>query len=405
MTEREGNKGGWDRRPRAKAKASAAKRGVGAPELPRRVLMTTDALSGAWGQSLELARTLSIFGVSTVLAILGPAPSAEDVIAAQEIPGLVLVEANFRLEWMPDAGEDIERAGSWLLDLEAEFAPDIVHLHGFAHAVLPWRAPSLISIQGCLGTWWPNRSQGSLFSWSAYPAIVERALRAADAVVTSTGSGMARLQHQYGPLANGRIIPIGRNPGDYAETSQENEVIATGMRRWEDVTNIAALDAIAPSLPWPVINANAPGTEATDPAHAAGGLTRLSSQRCRSMLSRAAIFALPARAEPLDSLVLEAAYSGCALVLGDIPALREIWNGAAVFVPPEDGQALADELKHLIEDPPRRRVLSRLASRRARKYTAVNMTKRYLTAYSEMLDRGGNETLDRPRVRAVAADA
>ena len=50
----------------------------------------------------------------------------------------------------------------------------------------------------------------------------------------------------------------------------------------------------------------------------------------------ASIFALPARYEPFGLSILEAALSGCALVLGDLPSLRELWTGAAMFVPPDD---------------------------------------------------------------------
>ncbi len=38
--------------------------------------------------------------------------------------------------------------------------------------------------------------------------------------------------------------------------------------------------------------------------------------------------------EPFGLSVLEAALSGCALVLGDIPSLRENWDGAADFAEP-----------------------------------------------------------------------
>ena len=35
---------------------------------------------------------------------------------------------------------------------------------------------------------------------------------------------------------------------------------------------------------------------------------------------------LPARYEPFGLSILEAALSGCALVLGDLPSLRELWD-------------------------------------------------------------------------------
>jgi glycogen(starch) synthase len=48
---------------------------------------------------------------------------------------------------------------------------------------------------------------------------------------------------------------------------------------------------------------------------------------------------LPARYEPFGLSVLEAALSGCALVLGDIASLREVWGGAACYVRPGDSRA------------------------------------------------------------------
>ena len=73
-------------------------------------------------------------------------------------------------------------------------------------------------------------------------------------------------------------------------------------------------------------------------------LGRLDERRWPSGWPRAAIYALPARYEPFGLSALEAALSGCALVLGDIPSLREVWGDAAVFVPPDDAGGLRDAL-------------------------------------------------------------
>ena len=67
----------------------------------------------------------------------------------------------------------------------------------------------------------------------------------------------------------------------------------------------------------------------------------------------AAIYALPARYEPFGLSVLEAAQHGCALVLGDIDSLRENWDGAALFVDPDDAGALAASWARLAAHPTR----------------------------------------------------
>jgi glycosyltransferase involved in cell wall biosynthesis len=71
-------------------------------------------------------------------------------------------------------------------------------------------------------------------------------------------------------------------------------------------------------------------------------------------MERAAIYVLPARYEPFGLSALEAALSGCALVLGDLPSLREIWGETAVFIPPDDSEALHSAVSALIGSPERR---------------------------------------------------
>ena len=61
-----------------------------------------------------------------------------------------------------------------------------------------------------------------------------------------------------------------------------------------------------------------------------------------------AIYASPARYEPFGLGVLEAALSSCALVLGDSPTLREPWSDAALFVPPDDHDALLTALADVV---------------------------------------------------------
>src|SRR5439155_1168938 len=68
---------------------------------------------------------------------------------------------------------------------------------------------------------------------------------------------------------------------------------------------------------------------------------QIGSLALRRLYAEASIYAWPARYEPFGLSVLEAALSGCALVLGDIPSLRELWEGAAWFVPADDDGALA----------------------------------------------------------------
>jgi glycosyltransferase involved in cell wall biosynthesis len=98
-------------------------------------------------------------------------------------------------------------------------------------------------------------------------------------------------------------------------------------------------------------------------------------------MSHAAIYALPARYEPFGLSVLEAALSGCALVLGDIPSLRELWGDAALFVDPDDHDTLATTITWLTEDAPMRRALSARARHVALRFTPARMATGYLEVY------------------------
>jgi glycogen synthase len=119
--------------------------------------------------------------------------------------------------------------------------------------------------------------------------------------------------------------------------------------------------------------------------HSLRPLGRLSSTRLASWLSRAAIYALPARYEPLGLSVLEAGLAGCALVLGDIPSLREIWDGAARFVPPDDADRLWQTLQTLTQDRAELAWFAAAARTRALHYSPERMLVGYLGAYEELL--------------------
>ena len=114
-------------------------------------------------------------------------------------------------------------------------------------------------------------------------------------------------------------------------------------------------------------------------------LGRLYTEELVSWYAHASIYALPARYEPFGLSVLEAALSGCALVLGDIASLREIWWDAAVFVPPDDGNAIAHAINTLIKDSSLRTALAAKARTRALKFTPQRMVAGYLEAYQDLI--------------------
>jgi glycosyltransferase involved in cell wall biosynthesis len=147
---------------------------------------------------------------------------------------------------------------------------------------------------------------------------------------------------------------------------------------------VEGLARAAGALPWPVWLA---GEGAPPPAPNVTVLGRLSRLELDVLLARASVYALPARYEPFGFGPLEAGLAGCALVLGDVRSLREVWDEAALFVDPDDTEALVAALRLLCDEPELRTEFAARAREQARSYTPEQMAKGYLAAYAEVLPK------------------
>jgi glycogen(starch) synthase len=362
---------------------------MNAPQLcsPKKILMTADTLGGVWPYALELARALGDQDIQVALATMG-APLARDQRKdVRKLPNVQLLESSFKLEWMEKPWFDLARAGQWLLDIESRVKPDVVHFNSYLFASLNFHAPKLVAGHSCVLSWWRAvKGEPAPSEWNWYRYQVARALRAADLLIAPSHAMLAALQRHYGPLRAAEVIPNGRDPERFTPLIKEEFVLIAG-RLWDEAKNLAALVQVAPEIPWPVYVAgevkHPNGSEA--PVSHVRFLGQLSSAALAPWYGRAAIYALPARYEPFGLSVLEAGLSGCALVLGDIPSLRENWDEAALFVPPRDSEGLKRALRSLIEQPQLRESYARRARNRALEFTAQRMLTGYLSAYSELM--------------------
>jgi len=351
-----------------------------------KILMTADTVGGVWTYAIELAQALAPRGVEVALATMGAPLSPDQARAALAVPNLTVIESAYKLEWMEDPWHDVARAGEWLLDLESWIQPDVVHLNGYAHGALPWRAPLLVVAHSCVMSWWRAVHGASApDTWRPYCMAVFRGLHSADLVVAPTRAMLDAAAYHYGSLRRSRVIPNGRNAALFPPGLKEPFVIAAG-RLWDEAKNIAALERVAPRLPWPVWVAGEArhpggGTACARGVRCAG---RLAPAELAAWLGRASIYALPARYEPFGLSVLEAALAGCALVVGDIPSLREVWGDAASFVAPGDDAALESALRALMEDPARCRDMARRARCHALRYTPGRTADEYVRVYREL---------------------
>ncbi len=102
-------------------------------------------------------------------------------------------------------------------------------------------------------------------------------------------------------------------------------------------------------------------------------------------MCHAGIFVHPALYEPFGLSVLEAARAGCCLALADIPSLRELWDGAAVFVDPRDQRRWTIELNRLSRDSQARDSLAALARSRSTEYRADGSAQQYWNTYETLI--------------------
>jgi glycosyltransferase involved in cell wall biosynthesis len=267
--------------------------------------------------------------------------------------------------------------------------PDVVHLNGFAHGALSFRAPALVVAHSSVLCWFEAVNGQAPARYERYRLEVSGGLAAAAAVVAPTQATLDSALRHHGPLARTVVIPNAVDPLRYHPAPKEAFIVAVG-RLWDPAKNIAALSAVAPRLRWPI----RVGGSLTPPEQAKAELPSLehlgvlSRREVESILGRASIYALPARYEPFGLSILEAALSGCALVLGDLPSLREIWgDAAALYVSPDDPDELEASLRALIENPRARAEMGLRARERALRYTPERMAQRYLALYETLHER------------------
>lgn len=366
--------------------------------------MTADAVGGVWTYALDLAKGLARHGVRTTLAVMGPAPSAAQQEAAREIAGLDLQIGDYKLEWMQDPWPEVDEAGNWLLALCHRVKPDVVHLNGYAHAALPWPVPTMVVCHSDILSWWEGVKGESapMDDWSEYRRRVRAGLGAAGMIVAPTAAVLDEVERHYGPLPAGRVIHNGRTSSDLYPAKKRKMILSAG-RFWDDAKNLQILQQVAPNLDWPVYVAGDLGSGRQPRTQGVNFLGRLCPAAMHAWFSRAAIYAHPAKYEPFGLSVLEAALSGCALVLGDIPSLRELWDGAAMFVPPDDPVALQLALDGLGRRDAVRDELAARAQERAQLYSLSNMVCAYLFAYQD-LKQGALLDMDPMLTRSAMAE-
>lgn len=343
------------------------------------VLTTIDAVGGVWTYALELARALP--DVDFSFAQLGPRPSSTQREEVEALSNVRLFESDFKLEWQDDPWVDVDESSFWLLELEGELKPDLIHLNGYSHGALLFASeiPKVVVAHSCVLSWWQAvNGEPAPKEWREYERRVELGLSMANVVVAPTEAFGRELKRIYNLPSEVQTIHNGAAPFLLEPTPREQFVLAAG-RAWDEAKNFAILNEAAASVPVRLAGEardfDAPNLEL---------LGRLSRAELQHQLARAKVFAHPALYEPFGLGVLEAAQSGCALVLSDIPTLRELWDGAAVFCPPRDANDWTLTLEFLMNNEDERRALGERAQQRAAKYSREAFGEGYRALYERL---------------------
>jgi glycogen(starch) synthase len=345
--------------------------------------MTADTIGGVWTFAIELCAGLAKHGVEVTLLSMGRLPDEAQRAEAETQPNLRLVSTAHRLEWMSNCENDVMDSGRIVLELAQEVRPDIVHVNGYYHASLPFDAPVVLTAHSCVASWWRACRRDVIpLEWWRYVNWVSAGIRSADMLTAPTQAFLDQFQATHGRVKSARAIWNGRDASFFSPGRKRNMVLAAG-RLWDEAKNIAILCRIAGELDVPLAIAGdevSPDGATVDLGNVVW-LGRLGRREMAAQMAQASVFAAPARYEPFGLSILEAALSGCALALGDIPTLRELWDGAAIFVPPEDESGWTNALLQLSEDAALAADYGRRARERAARYSAERTAAEYLDAY------------------------
>ncbi len=352
-----------------------------------KILMTTDTVGGVWTYSMELCRGLQTHDVEIHLATMGAKMSNWQKREVSALQNVVVYETDFLLEWMQNPWRDIKECGEWLLHLEEEISPDLIHLNCFAYGCLPFKSPVIVVAHSDVYSWFLSvKKDDPPAEWNDYFWCVKNGLKNADVVIAPSQSMMDAIKKVYSIERECFVIYNGRNKDLFCQKEKEPFIFSMG-RLWDEGKNIKLLTNAASLIDAPVKiagdnNFDQNSFYVPDNVEFLG---KLSTKQIAAQLSSASVYVLPAKYEPFGLSPLEAALSGCALVLGDISSLREIWNDAAIYVDTDDAEALANTTNGLLDDEEQLEFYQSKALMRAQLFSSEAMCEEYMNLYYQLI--------------------
>jgi glycogen synthase len=362
-----------------------------------RILVTTDVAGGVWSYTEELTEALAARGHQVALVSFGGEPGPLHRAWLQQHPQLDFTALPHPLEWMPEPEPGLSASAVELRAVAERFAPDVIHLNQFFYGAVDLGAPSLVVAHSDVVSWWRavRREEPPDDAWfRRYRGWVRGGLAGASLLAAPTTWMAAQIEAIYG-AAPVRVVHNARSPARFPRRAAPRErMCVTVGRLWDEGKGAHDLSAAAALLQQRGHQDAAEVVAAGPSRHPSSGTDFptdspglrwagvLPPADLALLLQRAAVYVATSRYEPFGLAPLEAALSGCALVMSDIPTFRELWGDAALFYPPGDAHALAEILRQVLAEPVRCAALADAAHARAlARFTPGRMASDYETLY------------------------
>lgn len=351
-----------------------------------RVLMTLDAVEGVWRYGMDLARALKPRGVEFVFLVLGPAPTDEQTGEAEAIGELIHMP--LPLDWLSEAEGELTEIPAAIEQVAEDRQVDLIHLNRPTQAAgLQTGRPVIVMSHACVPTWFQAVKTAAPPAARQWHASLNRAgMARADLVIVPSRSHAELVVKTYGQVRNLRVVHNATGSITHTAHREGREGVVAVGRWWDEAANGAVIDQAAARMTRPLtmigsnVGPNGEHLRISNATHAGS----LSHAETLALVGKAEVFVSPSLYEPFGLAALDAAASRTPLVLADIPTYRELWDGAALFVPPRDPAAYVEATDKLLNDRQLREILAQLASNRATRFTPVRQAAAIRAVYDSL---------------------
>jgi glycosyltransferase involved in cell wall biosynthesis len=357
------------------------------------VLITSDTVGGVWTYTQELVAGLIHAGHRVTLVSFGKLPLPHQTAWMRPLARLDYRPTEYRLEWMEVADKDIEESKRYLELLVREVQPDVLHFSQYCYGDIPVEIPKIIVAHSDVVSWWVavHGKEPDDSPWiRRYREMVSSGLRGADIVVAPSQGMLNAVTEHYSCPAARAVIHNGRSAAEFNPDVPKHDFVLSVGRLWDAAKQVSLLlkghhGAEVRIVGWE----QEPGREGAAntlqiPANVQLLGPRSQAELCE-LYSHAGIYAATSRYEPFGLSPLEAALSGCALVLNDNPVFHELWGNSGIYFTKNDAADLARVIAELRNTPQTRREYADRAYQTAReKFTATRMVEQYEKIYQEV---------------------